>query len=377
MRIQALDKVRGIILIIMAMDHAKDMIGKNLNFQGEFWKGSYPIYDNPILFFTRLIAHICAPSFAFMMGLSMILLWNTHKSKWAHESKVWQYFCSRGLILILFEIFIFSPIWSFIFKSPTINFGFAVIAMLGSLMILSSFFIKRHWIVIFIAMVLSIFLPPLIVQTELQKNENYNFFLKMLFFPDRINFIYPIFPWFGVSLMGVLFGKILIKKEKFAFLSLLPLGIVFISLFTVTRFWGGVYFNSRDLRFINDTHWWNIFNMVKYPPSLSYLLFTLGIFFFLFFTVYSIEKYGSKKIFLISTILEIANIYGKSTFFFYGVHLILYTFIGIILCDVLKWNSLSDIAYGWIIILAILYPLCKWYREFKKKQNENSLWRML
>ncbi|WP_186647865.1 heparan-alpha-glucosaminide N-acetyltransferase domain-containing protein [Fluviispira vulneris] len=377
MRIQALDKARGVVLIIMAIDHAKEMIGKNIKFSGEFWNRNFPFYEDSFLFFTRLITHICAPSFAFMMGLSMILLTHSNKTKWQDEVKLWKYFCLRGFILILFEYLIFAPIWSFVFKDPSIVFRFAVISMLGSLMILISFLVKRHWSIQVIVMLLSIFIPPFFFSTGELDAKNINFLLNILFVPDGNYFIYAIFPYIGIGILGLLFGKILIKKEKIAFTLLPILGIIFISLFIFSRLIGSVYFNLKSLVSLSDSHWWSFFYMIKYPPSLTYLLFTLGIFFILFSLIYFIDKFTTNKIIIVSKFLDVANVYGKSTFFFYAMHLIILCLLGVLILDILKWSSISDIAYGWIIALIILYPLCKWYRDFKKKKNENSLWRML
>jgi len=375
MRFNSLDSTRGIILIMMALDHAKDLIMREFTFVSESWSGQYAYYNDFSLFFSRFITHLCAPAFAFMMGLSMMLLCKSNTTVWKKETEIWKYFFKRGIVLIILEVILFSPIWSYAFKSENISYEFGVLGMLGTSMIICSFFLKRHWSMSFATVIFGL-ISSIFFITNAPKFDLSNLLLKILFIPDITSVVYPIFPWLSVSLLGMLFGKILIKNQKIAFKLILPSSIVFLTLFVIARNFGGIAFNLRPDLSLTDGNWWSFFYVVKYPPSMVYLLFTLGTFFLIFYVFNKLENLNPKKYRFLFSLLNIFKVYGKTTFFFYALHLPILLIIGIIFYNGFGLSSLPIAILGWIGLLLILYPLCKKYQKFKKTKNHNSIWKL-
>ena len=136
-------------------------------------------------------------------------------------------------------------------------------------------------------------------------------------------------------------------------------------LFLVTRFmhWG-------DFNHISDTN--NLINflaIIKYPPSIAFLLITLGI---LFILMTLIDKIITKKLLIV--LLKPLLVFGKVPLFFYFAHYYLYIVIS-------KFTnhhiSLTAMYLLWLMGLIILYPICIQYQQFKSKKASNSFWRFL
>jgi len=112
-RIQSIDLVRGIVMILMALDHTRDFFHYNSAI------GQDPLdfsTTTPILFGTRWITHFCAPVFVFLSGTSIFL----YSSKGKTKKQVGFFLFTRGLWLMFVEIFIIVPLWDFNYHLPVI-----------------------------------------------------------------------------------------------------------------------------------------------------------------------------------------------------------------------------------------------------------------
>ena len=98
-RLVALDAHRGLIMVLMAIDHASYFIARVHS--AEFWGTALPTYSSVFWFWTRWVTHLCAPGFFFLMGIGMALFAGSHlKSGWG-EGRITRFFVIRGLFLIL------------------------------------------------------------------------------------------------------------------------------------------------------------------------------------------------------------------------------------------------------------------------------------
>src|SRR5215210_7906825 len=94
-RIESVDILRGIVMVIMALDHVRDFFHVTANTADPLQVPS----DSPILFFTRWITHFCAPTFVFLSGVS-IYLQSFRKTR----KELSLFLMKRGLWLIIAEI---------------------------------------------------------------------------------------------------------------------------------------------------------------------------------------------------------------------------------------------------------------------------------
>ena len=172
---------------------------------------------------------------------------------------------------------------------------------------------------------------------------------------------YPILPWMEVLILGFIFGKVLIIDNKKAYNFALILGISFLVLFFILRLlnsYGNTYPIPTNFTLID------FFNVVKYPPSITFVLITMGINLVFLFGFSKIR--GEKQ-----KLLKPLIVFGQVALFVYILHLFLYAVMGLLLTP--NGTEFVIMYPLWIIGLVILYPICKKYGQFKHTRSENSI----
>jgi uncharacterized membrane protein len=170
---------------------------------------------------------------------------------------------------------------------------------------------------------------------------------------------YPILPWLELVVFGIALGKWIQQDCPKAFKRALYLGIVFLLIFFALRLLDGF----GNIRPRAGNSWIDFFNLVKYPPSMTFTLLTTGINLIL---LYLFDKLNNKSQKLLSPL----TIFGRVPLFFYLAHLFLYTALG-------NWflphgTSIAKMYPYWLLGLLILYPLCWWYGRYKQSQPGKS-----
>jgi len=383
-RIESIDLLRGLVMIIMALDHVRDYfhLGAFINDPTNMET------TTPLIFFTRFITHFCAPVFVFLAGTSAFL-YGRKKTK----AELFKFLFTRGLWLIFVEIIIMSLIWWF-----DISFGFInlqVIWAIGLCMIVLSLLIYLPKKAIIVFGLLLVFGHNLLDGITVQGQSFSSIIWYILhqsnfvqFTPNHmVAFFYPILPWIGVMALGYCFGNLYNKGFDVRLRKqwLLQLGIGAIVLFLILR----------GINAYGDLVPWSIqknntftvlsfFNVSKYPPSLAFLLITLGPG-FLF--LYATEKIKNR-------LTNFTIVFGRVPFFYYILHIFfihLAALIGLIITggnwkdmilngETLTTNKMADYGYSllvvylvWIGIVLLLYPICKKYMTYKLN-NKHKWW---
>lgn len=375
-RIQSIDLLRGLVMVIMALDHVRDFFHWSAFRYDplDFSQTSTPI------FVTRWITHFCAPVFVFLAGTSAWLT-GVRKGKKALS----RFLLTRGLWLLFIEVVVIN--FAFTFDPSYSIIGLQVIWALGISMIFLSFLIYLPKRVLLVLALLIIAghntLDNIHVAGKGLDAFGWSLLHEFGFFPYKpvqVLVLYPVLPWIGVMAAGYCFGEIYtgfdaVKRKKI----LILLGSICIFLFIVIRFTNGYGDKSpwteqqtpafTFLSFINTT---------KYPPSLLYILMTIGpAILFLAFTEGPLKKLGN----IIAT-------YGKVPMFYYILHfyIIHLAMLAAALLSGYKWNDVINASpfqqlqdYGfrlwvvyvvWIAIVVLLYPLCKRYAKYKYDHPE-------
>jgi uncharacterized membrane protein len=382
-RIHSIDMLRGIVMIIMALDHVRDYFHAGA-FQ--FDPTDLTRTDVP-LFFTRWITHFCAPVFTFLAGTSAFLN-GTKKTK--KELSIFLF--TRGLWLVIAEIVIITLGWTFNPQYPFLILQ--VIWALGVSMMVLSVLIYLPLTIILITGLALIFGHNLIDLAQTPGDQSTSFMMAVLhkqqiFFmkPFSVMLGYPVTPWIGIMLTGYALGRLYLptyesgKRKR----NLLWLGLGAVALFIIIRFINA-YGDPRPwtsqktplftfLSFLNTT---------KYPPSLLYTLMTLGpALLFLAFAEKPLNRLTEKFV-----------VFGRVPMFFYILHIYLIHFLAVIAAAVsgYKWSdmvltgwvsmntqlqgygySLVFVFVLWIIMIIGVYPLCKRYDEYKR-MNRTKWW---
>ena len=376
-RIQSIDLLKGLVMVIMALDHIRDYF----HYSAFYFDPTDPTQSTLPIFFTRFITHFCAPTFCFLAGTSAFMV-GKRKSK----SELSSFLLKRGLWLVFIEMTIVNFAWYFdvYFRSP----GLLVIWSLGVSMIVLAALVHlpRKFILAF--SLLLILGHNLLDSVHYKGNVFWSLLHEFRIFQlkEGIEFVvaYPIIPWIAVMALGYYFGAFYDKsydsiQRKKLFNTI---GISAIVAFAILRFrnlygdpilykdYGTV---SKDLiSFLNPS---------KYPPSLDYLLMTLGA---AFLFLANAEKLKGKVVDFFST-------FGRVPFFYYIIHLYLIHLVALLFAQLsgFGWRIMilqdwvtetpSLKGYGfplwvvycvWIGVILLLYPLCKKFDAYKQSHKE-------
>ncbi|CAH0137504.1 MULTISPECIES: DUF1624 domain-containing protein [unclassified Pedobacter] len=379
-RILSIDILRGLVMIIMALDHTRDffhigaMTGDPLN----------PDTTTGMLFFTRWITHFCAPTFVFLSGLSAYL---SAQNKTAAQAS--SFLLKRGLWLILIEIVVITFGLTF---NPTYNFIILqVIWAIGSSMIFLGLASRISYKTVLITGLILVFGHNLFNLFPAPTDSNGDLILKIFFTASGtvvplsanhlVGVFYAILPWTGVMFVGYGVGA-WYKKDYAADRrqrNLLIVGLltifVFISLRLINIYGDPVPRKEHHDFFKNLLAF---FNVNKYPPSLQYIAMTLGpAMLFLAFT----ENLSNR-------FTRIASVYGAVPFFYYVLHFyLLHTLLIVVffatghttkeIVQVPFWFRPATFGFNlpivyliWFCVVAALYLPCRWFKRYKETHQQ-------
>ena len=381
-RVTSIDMLRGLVMILMALDHVRMYFG-----YGTWYAAPTDLATTtPLLFFTRWITHFCAPVFVFLAGTSAFLV---GMRKETIKELSWFLF-TRGLWLIFVEIVIVNFAWTF-----DITYSFIILQVIWaigiSMLVLSALVFLPIQLILVIGLIL-IFGHNLLDGIYQQGNDLSDLVwytlhqIQSIIIGSRIvSFVYPVLPWMGLMALGYVCGTL--YKPRFSTEQrrrwLLAMGICATLLFLILR-----GFNLYG----DPTNWdtqgsllftgMSFLNTTKYPPSLQFLLMTMGP--ALIFLSVSESRPAS--------VINPMVVFGRVPFFFYIVHLYVIHALAtlwLVLSD-RDWHeyilsatalrsgslidfglSLSGVYLVWILVIALLYPVCRWYQRYKENNPSN------
>ena len=382
-RLDSLDLLRGAVMILMALDHVRDFVSRDaLAFD--------PLdlsRTNYAMFFTRWITHFCAPVFCFLAGTGAFLSCSRGKTR----SDVSRFLFTRGLWLVLLELTLVQFGWTF--RIDLHVFGGLVIWALGwSMVVLSVLVILPVWTVAAFGIVM-IATHNLLDGVAPEAFGGWSWLWKILHLqgPVKIgpNFTlriaYPLVPWIGVMAAGYAFGALVIKPRPQRRPLLLWVGLGVTVAFLIIR----------ALNVYGDPRPWSpqatpgltllsFLDCAKYPPSLLYLLMTLGP------SIFALALFDRE----LGAWARPVIVFGRVPLFYYLVHLPLIHGIAVLLAYVQHGSAggvlsgptwipraaaLYPDGYGcglvgvyaiWIAVILVLYPLCRWFAALKQRRRD-------
>jgi uncharacterized membrane protein len=389
-RIVSLDIMRGLVMVIMALDHTRDFF-TNLRFEPENLAQTYYA-----LFFTRWITHFCAPLFFFLAGTGAFF-YGRRRTPQALSRFLW----TRGLWLIILEFTVVGTAWTFVFP-----FGnFLVIWALGACMVLMAAVVRMpmRWIAAFAGIL--ILGHDLLDPVRPQQFGSFAWLWTILhvrggaLLPFHVQkfVLFPLVPWVGVMAAGYVFGSVYLlekdrRRKRIAQIGL-GLTVAFI-LLRLTNLYGnppvGLGGVSQGLWHIQPTIEKTVilfFDVEKYPPSLQFLLMTLGP--SLLLLAWLDKKLDQKEAGQrISPLLSPLLTFGRVPMFFYILHLYLIHLLAVlvaVLChQPVAWLlhagffgapddwgfNLPFVYLMWITAVVILYFPCRWYEGVKQRRKD-------
>jgi uncharacterized membrane protein len=273
-RLDAVDLLRGTVMIIMALDHVRDFFSNRLHEDPTDMATT-----SPQIFLTRWITHYCAPTFIFLAGTGAYLSFSRGKSK---QELSWFLF-TRGVWLAIFEITINRAAW--MFGYDLYEYGAGVFWAIGWSMVVLSCLVYLPTRVVTLLGVLMILLHNMMDGMSASQVHLPRWLWIILHSPGNAEVAggitfgtgYCLIPWMGVMAAGYGFGSLLRLDPNIRRPCLLQLGAILILAFVVLRL-GNVYGDASrwyDSPRVGFT-FLSMLNCTKYPPSLLYLLMTLG-----------------------------------------------------------------------------------------------------
>ncbi|HEU4471114.1 MAG TPA: heparan-alpha-glucosaminide N-acetyltransferase domain-containing protein [Flavisolibacter sp.] len=379
-RIDGIDLLRGLVMIVMALDHTRDFFHKTaftddpLNLQT----------TTPLLFLTRWITHFCAPVFVFLSGTSAFLQ-SLRKSR----SELSGFLLKRGLWLIFIELAVVSLGISFDLNYSI--FFLQVIWAIGISMVLLGLAIWLPFPLILAIGLLIVLGHNTLDYYEAGRKGNlplwYSFLHSPAFVPagDRVlGILYPFLPWTGIMMLGYCFGKIY-KAEMTAGRRnklILGMGLGLIGLFILLR-WSNLYGDPKPWS-VQATALHTVFSFIdteKYPPSLLYACMTLGP------ALVFLSLAGNAK----TRVSRVITVYGRVPFIYYILHFYILHALAMLLyfSNGHSWAEgvagppqypkflqpgegydLPGVYLVWASVVIALYPVCYWFSQYKRKHRK-------
>ncbi len=372
-RLVSIDILRGIVIVLMAIDHTRDFWAPTA-FQPEDLTQSSPAW-----FFTRWITHFCAPIFVFLAGTSAFLYGNKQTSK---KTLSWFLF-SRGLWLVILELLIINPSWqagfNFLFVQVIWALGWSMICLAGLIWL-------PRWVIGTVGLVM-VFGHNLTDSVQPQSLGAFSTFWQFLhvqsFAPLGQSFgmfiAYPLIPWIGVMALGYCLGSVFLLEAKQRNQILIGLGLslilLFIGLRSINLYGDAAHWAVQDKGFLFSVM--SFLNTTKYPPSLLFLCMTLGPALLILPALEGLKSLPAR----------ILLVFGQVPLFFYILHIPVIHFTAYlrnliqygehftVFTNSSNWPadyspSVLLIYIAWIFLLLLLYFPCRWYRDLKMRSKK-------
>lgn len=393
-RISEIDMLRGLVIVLMALDHVRDYFFLNGGL------GTNPLDPQTTtvwLYTTRWITHLCAPTFVFLSGVSAYLQF----AKGKRGANLSGFLLSRGLWLIFLELTIISFGWSF--GWPYLPFMQVIWAIGWSMIALAALVWLPRVAVLAVGVGIIAghnLLDPINARELASPALGY----LWLFLHDGgpifvgqqpIGLLaYPVLPWIGIIAFGYGLGAIFTEEKAKRDRTIMLLGLAMLALFVllrVTMFYGDPSFATGPEALQRD---WReqasigaaimvFLDVQKYPPSLQFTLVTLGI-------VLSIWPLLSR---LPGAVRSVLNTFGAVPFFFYVLHIYLIHLLAIAANAALGKPIAGQFGYlinvftapqlfegsgftlpwvyvAWVVVLALLYPICRYWQALKARRRD-------
>jgi len=389
-RLTAVDALRGLVMVLMALDHTRDF------FQDQRINPLDLATTTVPLFFTRWVTHLCAPVFVFLAGASAYLAGAL--GKWPDRVTQARFLAVRGLFLIVLELTLVRIVMRFewgyrdmlLLVIWAIGWSFLILAVLVAC------HVKALWVgCIGAAVVLGHNLLDLTPLGTAASPLVWAWLRTLLLRPGALVVApgvtwssgYPILPWFGVMALGYGFGGVLLREKRSRLRITFGLGITACLAFVALRA-GGTYGDPVPWK-IQDTPLETFLAFLdcrKYPPSLLFVLMMLGPGLLILGSFEAMES-GIKSSTGPGPVRRVLISFGRVPLFFFLLHFALVHAMAIavnaFLGNPIPWNPFGDpplppgCGYGlavvyamWLAVLVILYWPCRWFAELRRRRRD-------
>ncbi len=356
-RIESIDAVRGIVMILMAIDHVR------------VYAGVPPGGPEPAVFFTRWITHFVAPAFVFLAGTAAYL----HGQKLGDRNALAKFLLIRGVWLIALELTVIRLAWTF-------NLDFAHYLLAGVIWVIG---------LSMIVLAAAVYLPRAVIgatavaiialHNAIPQAHDPNALLKIAYFGGAVGpmiILYVLVPWVGVMLAGYAFGPVMENERRRT--TSLRLGAALVALFLLLR---GLDLYGDPRHWRGDPSLLHFLATTKYPASLQFLLMTLGP---MFLGLAWSEGWEGR-------VAEMVRTFGRVPLFYYLLHIPLIHAAACVV-SLMREGHIDPWLFGnhpadppplppgymwplpllylvWAICVALLYLPCRWFARVRAERR--------
>ncbi|WP_095108245.1 DUF1624 domain-containing protein [Pseudomonas sp. Irchel 3E20] len=368
-RLLSIDALRGLVILFMLLDHVREtfllhrQVGDPMDIAS----------TEPSLFISRTLAHLCAPVFVLLTGLSAWL----YGEKYAGKADVAAFLFKRGLFLVLLELTLVNFAWTFQFP-PSVIYLQVIWAIGLSMLALSLLVWLPRPVLALLAVAIiaghnlldGVHFPvesALHVPWAILHDRGWLAFSAEL----RLRTSYPVLPWIGVIALGYVLGPWFSRSTPVAGRQrrLLGWGVAALLGFVLVRLANG--YGEKPWA-VGDTALHTLmgfFNITKYPPSLLFLTLTLGLGLLL---LLAFERAGQRRWLLPLTVL------GSAPMFFYLLHLYVLKALYLLAVAAFGLNQGSYFGFDsigavWLMAMALalaVYPPVRWFSALKARRRD-------
>ena len=357
-RIAAIDWMRGIVMVLMTLDHASAFFNQGRIANDTIVKhvvGSSFVVEQ---FFTRWITHLSAPTFVFLTGTAIALSIVQRREKGFDSKAIDRDLLIRGAFIALLDVVVFSFLSGKLYLQVLYAIGV-------SMMLMALLYHLGRRVLLISALILLIGGEAFTVMFW-QPHDEVPLWLALTFAPwfsESFTVLYPSIPWLVIMMLGWVFGDWLTTHQKSCWLVarvLLAGGLLALICFLLVRGfndYGNMLLYREDYSII---HWLHV---SKYPPSISYISLELGLMAIILSALLwlqpkiSVRQYGPILVF------------GQTALFFYLAHFAVLA----MLTPFLERAGLEQAYLAAAITLVMLYPVCCAYRALKWRYSDSIL----
>jgi uncharacterized membrane protein len=368
-RVTSFDIMRGVIMVVMALDHTRD-----------YWSNAEfdptdPSTTTAAYFVTRWITHLCAPWFMLLAGAGAALSLGRGRDKAA----ITRFLITRGVWLIALELTVVNFAWKITLYDPTFVRAMVLCALGGSMIALAALVHLPRWAIFTIALAIIVGHDALDGVAPEQLG-SFAWLWKILHVPGVIGaqphhgmsvfVLYPLLPWIGVMALGYASAPWLASLEpRRRAKSLVVIGVALVGAFAIMR--GLDIYGDPQPRETDGDTVMAFFALSKYPPSLDFLLATIGVGALVLAGIEATVHWRPWQVF---------RTFGRVPMFYYLVHIPLITVsfelthrivAGAWRTENETWGFGLPVIYAlWVGYVVALYPLCRWFERVKDRRRD-------
>jgi len=384
-RFFSIDTLRGLIMIIMALDHTIGAVavnhpievnlplvtqdGKPFTFPDGSKLERFPGYHSPVEQWSRLITHVCAPGFQLLAGVGLAISVTRARRRGVPQCSITRDLAIRGAVLIAIE---YVLLCTFIYRA---QFMFLVLCCIGSctLCFLLLRFLPKHAIGLLGLAIIALAPAYCPAEAELSSGKTYLLDIWLSFtFGGWFMVLYPILPWLGCFALGWWIGMDLDERRDEASVNrqaanLVVAGLVLFFLGFTLRWSGWAYAERIPLDGAGpfDLGFWQF---AKYPPSLVFLLLTLGV---LLTGMGLLRPLDLRE--RVPGWCRFVSVYGRTALFYFVVHFFLLNVISFYLNITPNTPNDAEHRYSfatayaiWATVVLLLWPVCRAYDNLRQ-----------